>query len=76
MKVQYTVPSAGHVLLQAFDVRGRLVRTLLDGAAEAGSGALDWRGDDAAGRALASGVYELRMSAAGAVARERVTLVR
>lgn len=76
VKVQYTVPSVGHVLLQAFDVRGRLVRTLLDGTADAGSGVLDWRGDDDAGRALASGVYELRMSAAGEVARERVTLVR
>lgn len=76
VKVRYAVPRAGHVVVQAFDVRGRLVRTLLDLELAAGGGELEWRGDDDAGRSLASGVYELRLTAPGGTARERVTLVR
>lgn len=74
--VRYTVPRAGHALLQVFDLRGHLVRTLLDGDVATGAGALDWRGDDATGRALASGVYQLRLATGGAVAEARVTIVR
>jgi hypothetical protein len=76
VKVRYAVPRSGQVKLQAFDVRGRLVRTLLDRAVAAGAGELEWRGDDDAGRSLASGVYELRLTTAGGAASERVTLVR
>jgi flagellar hook assembly protein FlgD len=48
-----------------FDVGGRLVRELWAGERAAGRHELTWDGRDAAGRAVASGVYLARVSASG-----------
>lgn len=74
--VDYDLPRPGRALLQVFDLQGRLVRTLLDGDVTGGAGSLIWKGDDDAGRSLASGVYQLRLAAGGALAEKRVTLIR
>jgi hypothetical protein len=76
VNVRFSLPQAGHIMLQAFDVRGRLVRTLVDEVRPAGSDIVVWHGDDDAGRALASGVYQLRLATEGRLVEERVTLVR
>jgi flagellar hook assembly protein FlgD len=45
------------VKLNVYDVRGNLVRTLLDETARAGRNEVPWDGRDASGRTAASGVY-------------------
>jgi 7,8-dihydropterin-6-yl-methyl-4-(beta-D-ribofuranosyl)aminobenzene 5'-phosphate synthase len=74
--VAYEVPAVGPVRLQVFDLRGRLVRTLIDESMDAGSHEVQWdgRGDD--GRELPSAVFLLRLEAGGKVATGRMTLVR
>lgn len=74
--VGFALPAAGPARLQVFDLRGRRLRTLLDGDQAAGEGAVEWRGDDDRGRALPSGTYELRLTGATGVATTRVTLLR
>jgi len=54
------------VRLAVYDAAGRLVRTLLDGAAGAGPQAVTWDGRDEMGRRLASGVYNCELAAEGA----------
>lgn len=76
VNIRYSVPRAGLLVLQAFDLRGRLVRTLVDEVRDAGPGSVVWHGDDDSGRALASGVYQLRLATEGRLVEERVTLVR
>jgi len=76
LEVSYTLPRAGWVRIDAFDARGRLVRTLLQADAPAGNGSLIWDGTDNGGRAVASGVYNLRLSTEQSVTSRRVTLVR
>ncbi len=49
------------VRLRVYDVRGKLVRTLVDGALPAGEHAIVWDGRDGQGRAAASGVYLYRL---------------
>jgi len=49
------------VSLLIFDVRGRLVRTLLREGLEGGSYRVSWDGRDDSGRALPSGVYLYRL---------------
>ena len=58
------MPVRGHARVRVYDLRGQLVRTLID--AELGSGAhpLTWDGRDGAGAAVASGVYLVRAVAA------------
>ena len=55
-KISYVVPRAGHLSLKIFNVRGELVRTLVDGQVEA-SGDVMWDGTNNQGGAAASGVY-------------------
>jgi len=76
LQVQYVTLNDGPVRLQAFDVRGHLVRTLLDETRSAGEGSLFWDGVDDHGQALASGVYQLKLETGGHLVEKRVTLVR
>ena len=57
-------------------LRGRQVRTLLSGPVEAGEHSLTWSGRDANGRAVASGVYLLRLESEGTVQQRRMVLVK
>jgi hypothetical protein len=59
--ISFEAPEHGRVQLRVVDVAGRLVTTLCREDLEAGSHSVVWRGDDAAGRAVASGVYFLSL---------------
>jgi hypothetical protein len=56
-----TVPGAGRVRLEILDLKGRLVRLLLDSMLPAGRHELGWDGRDATGRALPAGTYFARL---------------
>ncbi len=72
--VRFSLPAAGPALVQVFDVRGRLVRTLASGTRPAGVYALAWDGQDAAGRRASGGVYVVRVAAGRAEATRKVVL--
>jgi hypothetical protein len=59
-RIEFTLPAAGHVQLDVYDVSGRQVASLLDEARAAGRHAVVW---SAAG--LKSGLYFYRLRAAG-----------
>jgi hypothetical protein len=63
-------PLAAHVAV--YDVQGRLVRTLLDGAAGGSRTMLTWDGRDAAGRRADAGIYFVRASAGGVTRVQRL----
>jgi len=52
-----------HVKLNVYNVRGQLVKTLVDGFKEAGTHTVEWNGDDLQGNSVSSGVYFYRMRA-------------
>jgi hypothetical protein len=70
------VPAPMHVRLDILDVRGRLVRALLDASLPAGPRAVSWDGSDARQRAVASGVYYYRVRSALGNDAGRVILAR
>jgi flagellar hook assembly protein FlgD len=72
----YELPQSGAVRLEVFDLRGRLVRTLVDGALAAGRYEVLWDGRNAQGREQPSGVYLSRLRADGREVVGRMTLVR
>jgi hypothetical protein len=59
-----------------YDVQGRLVRTVLDGAVDRGVRRLRWDGRDGAGRAAAAGMYFLRLEASGFRAEQKILILR
>jgi len=74
--VTFSLPTAQTVHLAVFDVRGRRVRTLYQGALEAGPHSLRWNGQDDGGRSLPSGMYCVNLVAGGEARNRRVMLVR
>jgi hypothetical protein len=62
-RMDYMLPYASKVSLKIYDLRGTVVRTLVDGAVLAGRSSADWDGRDAEGRKVASGVYFYDFSA-------------
>jgi hypothetical protein len=74
--LSFSLPRAGAVRVQVFDLAGRRVATLLDGSYEAGPMSVEWDGTDEAGRAVASGTYFARAQGAGVEAATKLTLVR
>ena len=75
-EIHFTLQHDGQALLRAFDVHGRVVRTLVDSYITAGSRTVEWDGKDDRGVSLASGTYFLRLEAGGHFASKTVTLLK
>ena len=74
--IRYDLPRAADVALRVFDVRGRLVRTLVDEHQLAGTRTARWDGRDDRGRGVASGVYVYRLEAGDFVQQRKMTLLK
>ena len=76
-KVAFTVPeSAGRVTLTIHNVNGQVVRSLVDAEYPAGPAVAVWDGMDDAGKGLATGIYFAKLSAGGADAFTKMTLLK
>jgi len=55
--IPYSLTAPGRVAVRVYDVRGRLVRTLIDAVQPAGVHAAHWNGSVDSGKRSASGIY-------------------
>ncbi len=62
-RIQFALPSKGHVSLKIYNVAGQLVKTLQNGVMDAGSHELTWDGANNLGANVASGVYFYKINA-------------
>lgn len=75
--IRYDVPEGeGHVTLRVYDVKGRLVRTLVDGPQSAGEKSVMWNGRNSQGHPVATGVYFYRMTAPGFAMTKKMVLLQ
>jgi hypothetical protein len=75
--ITFDVPEGGtNVSLRVYDTSGALVRTLVDGNTTGGTHRVEWDGRNAAGRAVASGVYFCRMVAGSFTDSKRMVLLK
>ena len=71
-KIEFGLRSAGHATVRIFDVRGRLVRTLVDRELAAGNHSVDFDADG-----MASGIYLMALSVRGEdTIVKRITLMK
>lgn len=74
--IEYSIPQAGRVKLSIFNLRGQKVKTLLDSDIERGQHRVVWDGRDDGNRSVASGVYFIRLEAAGKTSIRKAMLLK
>jgi len=73
--IQYRLARPARTTLRVFDIRGKLVTTLIDQEQAAGPQAVRWNGTDQGGKAVASGIYFYRVTSGNYTAMKRMLLV-
>ena len=76
--IEYFVPEGrvGHVTLAIYDVRGALVRRLVDGEQEGGRHVVKWDGRNNRGAQTSSGIYFYRLVQPGFSATRKMVLLK
>jgi flagellar hook assembly protein FlgD len=72
----FRIPEAGLAVLEVYDVRGQLVRVLLEGRLEPGRHEAVWDGREQDGRPVPSGIYLVRLTAGRSCRIQRTALLR
>lgn len=74
--IKFSVPKTGQVSLKVYNVRGELVRTLVDESRAAGEYVLEWDGSNDRGQSMASGVYFYETKTNGKSIVNKMALVK
>jgi hypothetical protein len=74
--LQFALAERGHARMEVYDAGGRLVATPADGEFDAGVHTVAWKGRDAQGRPVASGVYFYRFVARGVSQTRKMILLQ
>ena len=74
--IVYKIPYSGRVEISVYDIRGRLVRRLIDRYEEAGERRAVWDGRDSSGTIVCGGVYILRLRAGRYSAERKIVFLR
>jgi hypothetical protein len=75
-RIDFSLPAAGRVRVEIFDIKGELVATPLDRQLNAGDAAVTWDGVDSRSQQVRSGVYFARITAGAERATVRMLLLR
>ncbi len=76
LTISYTLKGPGNVVMKVYNVRGELVKTLLDARVAETTGAVVWDGTNEQGGSAGSGVYFVETRSGGEVDVRKATLVR
>ena len=74
--ISYQLSEKRNVSLKLYDVRGRYVKTLVDGTMEPGFHSVTWNTCDNNGKKLASGIYFYRLKAGEYVQTKKLIILR
>ena len=73
--IAFVLGADGHAALEVFDLRGRLIRTLIDQQLTAGEHSVIWDGVDQAGHSVSAGTYLYRVRSGGWSEQRKMTLL-
>lgn len=74
--IEYTLPKKGLANLSIYDIRGRLVKVLVNGIVEPGYKTAVWKGTDNRGVSVASGIYFCRLRSSGICKTRKIVVIR
>jgi hypothetical protein len=75
-KIEWSIPRAGDLSIKVFNVRGELVKTLVQGTVTETAGTEIWNGKDSSGKDVASGVYFYEVRSGSHVKVSKMALVK
>jgi hypothetical protein len=75
-QIAFALPRRGRTRVALYDIRGRLVATLLDESLPPGIHTVRWDGHDMAGHQAAAGIYFCRLQCGGLKAVRKIILSR
>ncbi len=75
-EIRFAIPKAAPVLLEVYDVTGRVVATLVNGDLPAGNHRVTWNATARDGSRLSSGMYLYRISAGDFVSTKKMVLLK
>lgn len=75
-RIRILLPGAGHARLEIFDIRGRAVKVLTNGALGAGEHSFVWNGTNQSGHSVSSGSYFYRLTSGDNVITRKMLLLR
>jgi hypothetical protein len=75
-QISFNLAESEVVHLKIYDLRGRMVKTLIDQPLEAGFHRVTWDGSDEQNRMAPSGVYWVKLQSDNILTMEKLTLVR
>lgn len=76
VKIHYSLPKAAQVRLSIYDIRGKLVRSLVDFVEQAGSRTVLWDCRDSKGEKVPSGTYFVRLETVGFSACRKLAVLQ
>ena len=74
--IKYSIPAETRVTLKIYDQLGREVKTLVNTKQSAGGYEIQWRGDDNAGRKVATGIYIYALQTNNALLTKKMVLLK
>ncbi len=75
-RLYFQIPEAQNVQLVIYNIRGQIVRNLVDNRLDAGDHIVNWDGRDNRGNPAPTGVYIYRIKAGDHMAARKMTLVK
>jgi hypothetical protein len=74
--ISFTLPTAQHARLSVYNMKGQLVRTLINAEVPAGQTTITWDGTDNRGNTVATGIYSYRLQSKGSSLSRKMMLMK
>ena len=74
--IDYSIKDAGNVTLEVYNLRGQLVKTLVNEVKETGNHTANWNSTDNSNKSVSSGVYFYKMKTAEYTSTKKMILMK
>ena len=75
LQITYSLPQAGRVVLKIYNIKGQVIKTLIDKFQPAGDKTVVWDGLDMHGQKTASGIYLYQLQAGAYIDVKKMILI-
>ena len=74
--ISYSIKETGNVIIEVYNFRGQLVKTLINEVKETGEHTTSWNGTDNSNKPVSSGVYLYKMKSGNYISTKKMILMK